>query len=231
MKILIIVCAISLMIATGCQLRPRLARGGGASAQLPGGLSAGTAAPDSPATPTSQNITRNIVREYAPPAAAAAPTLAPAAPNAVQPGHVQDKATVPPPPAPPALVREHIVETAAANVGVAQVDRSGEIFASISAMRPVQILGAVLVVGALAMFHPVVRLTIGAGKQMQAIAGGAGVLCLFGPQVLAGNETLVIIVAGVGVLGAYLLSRLSYKEAIADTIKTTPPPSPEKSGA
>jgi hypothetical protein len=200
------------------------AQGGGTAATLPGGLSAQAAAPDSPATPTQQAVYRHVSRTYAPPAAVqAAPLPSPSHKAAAPaPGIVQDIAPAPPPL--PSLLTEEITEHAAGKSGVAQADTSADTAARIASMRPVQVFGFALVLGALALFHPVARLAVGGGKQIQAIAGAAGVLCIFGPQLMAGNEPLLIWGGLAAVLGAWIITRMSRHEALADAAKTAPPP-------
>lgn len=223
---LLVACSI---LASGCAMTRRVlfgkaamsTAGGGATATLPGGMTAGASAPGAPATPTTQNLSRQITREYVFPGQADPFQVRAAPVGATNQMLAQQQPAAPTPPPSPMLYRETTLEQAAASVGVAQVDKSAEITARISSMMPVQIFGALLVLGALAMFHPIVKIAIGGGKQVQMIAGGAGVLCIFGPQVLAGNERLLLICAGVGVLAAWLLSRLSYKEAQGDTLKAS----------
>lgn len=208
---------------SGCNLARHTARGGGVAATIPG-MSASASAPDSPATPTSQAVSRRIVREYAPPPLPY-PNQAPFAPAM---GATTQAAPDSPPASPtvPAradLIKETITEEARAESGAAQVDQGAKVAASIGAMAQVQYFGAACALGALALFHPAARLAVGGGKQMQMAAGIAAAACLFGPQIVAGHEGLLIVCACVFLAAIWGLSRLSYKEGQSDilTLNTT----------
>lgn len=105
-------------------------------------------------------------------------------------------------------------------VGSSWQDTAREISAKLGSFKGVQFLGAGFLLLAAAGFHPVVRATIGGGKQFQMALGGIGVLLIFGPSLLVGQEKILII--GAIIVGAlvYLLSRLSHKEGKEDAIKT-----------
>jgi hypothetical protein len=228
LAVVLVLAALLIGFFTGCAgiLSRKPAQGGGTSAVLPGGLSAQAAAPDAPATPSQQAVYRQISRTYAPPAGVApAPLPSPSHTAAAPaPGIVQDHAPAPPPL--PSILSEVITEHAAGRSGVTQADTSADTSARIASMRPVQFFGFALVLGALALFHPVARLAVGGGKQIQAIAGAAGAVCIFGPQLLAGNESLLIWGGLAAVLGAWIITRMSRHEAMADAAGRAPPPPP-----
>ncbi len=82
-------------------------------------------------------------------------------------------------------------------IGAAQADNARALAAKLSAMKPIQFCGVLLVLAALAMFHPAVR-AVTMSTTLQAVTGAAGVALIFGPILLVGHEG-VFLVAGVGV--------------------------------
>lgn len=102
-------------------------------------------------------------------------------------------------------------------IGAAQKDRAAEVFAAISAMRPVQYVGIALIVFGVACFtYAPLRILVGGGKQLPIMCGAAGGVLIFGPQILAGHERMVIGLVAVGLLVYWLSIRLTRKEAEAD---------------
>jgi len=102
-------------------------------------------------------------------------------------------------------------------LGGAQKDDSREISAKLASMKPVQIAGVLLMLAAAAMFHPAVRVAVGAGKEMQMAVAAVGAALVFAPMLLVGNEKLIL-VGGLALLVAVFgLTRLSYYKAKADS--------------
>ena len=125
--------------------------------------------------------------------------------------------------------KEKLKQAAVQKLGAAQKDTTGEIIAKMSALKWLQYVGVVLLLGAAAMFHPVVRVAVGAGKSMQVAVGAAGLICMFGPALVVGNELLIggLVLVGLGFW--WFQSRLAFKEGAHDTLKASlsaPPNSP-----
>jgi len=105
-------------------------------------------------------------------------------------------------------------------IGAAQKDTSREIAAKLASFKPVQYIGVVILLAAASMFHPVVRVALGVGKDMQMATAATGAALIFGPTLFVGNEKLILI-GGIAVLLAlYLFSRSSYAKGVSDTKKT-----------
>ncbi len=81
-------------------------------------------------------------------------------------------------------------------LGAAQKNTVAETAAKLKSLRPVQFLGFLLIVGALAMFHPIVR-AITRSSTLQMVTGAAGAFLIFAPVVIVGNEG-ILIAAGIG---------------------------------
>lgn len=109
-------------------------------------------------------------------------------------------------------------------LGAAHKDEGREIAAKLSAMRPVQYLGFAALLGAAAMFHPIVRVAVGGGKSVQMALGGVGLLLVFGPSLLVGQEKLILVGGIIAAAAAWGLSRLGYKEGQSDALVTKPKP-------
>ena len=203
--------AIIALAVGGCATFKPLA-GGGTGATL-GGLMAPTSAtlkqPQNPETASTQVIKRTESRTYG---KAPSPRRAPQsyAPSVLP----QVEAN----PA-PEVITETVTEEVTSTVGASQKDTSREIAAKMASMRPVQMFGVLLLVVAAAMFHPIVKGFVGAGKDMQMWVAVAGLVCVFGPQLLAGNERMLLIGAMLGLAGLYLSTRLSYKNGLLDANK------------
>lgn len=120
------------------------------------------------------------------------------------------------------VMRKNRVETSTSTkVGGAYKDSSNEIMAKISAMRPVQYVGIGLMVAAAGiMFYAPLRILVGGGKQFPVALGFIGLGLVVSPQLIAGHETLIIVLAAVGALIYWLSIRLTRKEAEADSSKT-----------
>lgn len=201
----------SCLCLMGCNWIPHRSPPPKASVSLPGGLESSAGAPEQAAGPTTQAVTRHTVRTYQPALSSGWTT------------NVQAPASQAPSPAPP-MVREEITETATASIPGVHKDESREITAKMDAQRPMQYLGAALIIGAALMFYPPIALAVGAGKQMQAALGIGGLVLVMGPQLLAGNERLILGFVGGGLVLVYGVSRLSYKEGRHDESKAPSPP-------
>ncbi len=112
--------------------------------------------------------------------------------------------------------RESVKQGVVQNVSGSWKDTARELGAKLASYRPIQFFGAALILSAAAMFHPVFRAVVGGGKSTQMAVASVGVLMVFGPSLVVGNEK-ILIVAGLGFLAwHYLSSRLAYKEGIVD---------------
>lgn len=203
---------VAILASSGCQMVPAL-KPGRAAATLstpttPAAVSVQT--PENPGTPTTQSVERTTTRRFAP---AATPTAAPAqaAPMVAQ--------TATP------LLEETTYEKAIATVGAAQADTSRETSARLASFKPVQLAGVGFLLFAAALFHPVLRKTVGGGKSVQVALAIGGIVLIFGPTLFVGRENLVLLLIAVAVAGWWLNSRASYHEGRADSIKQDPSPS------
>lgn len=213
----------------GCSLIPPAQRGGRARAVLTGATAqsgdssafsrADLAPADNPAAVSTQALERQETRQ-----SIAAPIPAVKITETPQPDGRVVRVTEQY--APPAVLTHTVAERSQTALGPAQRDTARATAATLAAMRPVQIGGLVFLAAALACLHPAVRLVLGGGKTLPALAAALGLALVFGPQLFAGRETLVLLLAVAGLLAAWLLSRLSYKEAQADTLKASSPPAP-----
>lgn len=212
----------ALVLCAGCAgLRPQ--RGGKALAKLPSvGLSARPQAeamevsmhqPENPSQAASQTIKR--VTE----------TVAPSPPPVAVIPSAQPQPTPAAPPATPVVLRQ--TEEITTTIGAAQKDVSREITAKLASARWVQVLGVLMILAGCATFHPAVKLFV-ASKTVTASLFAFGVLLVFLPFVIVGNETMLSIV-GVGCVLALLVyfmgQRNARHKAIVDTY-TTPHPLP-----
>lgn len=74
-------------------------------------------------------------------------------------------------------------------LGAAQKDVSREIGARLAAVRPIQFVGVLLMLAALAMFHPVVR-AVTLSSTLQVATGVCGLVLVVLPMVVANNPML-----------------------------------------
>ena len=217
---LLLTCAVALaVLLSGCGMlsgvKPQ--RGGGASAQL-GGTSAPTAVtiaqPENPSTASSQTVERQETRQTVVPVPVVKVTETPQLDGSVVRVTEQFSSQV---------VTSTTKEQTKSEIGAAQKDNAREVSAKLAAMRPVQFAGIAALALAVAMFHPVVRIALGGGKTLQMYVAGAGLVLIFGPSVVVGNENLLLI--GTLVLGGAVwgLSRLSHKEGQLDALRGPKP--------
>jgi hypothetical protein len=120
------------------------------------------------------------------------------------------------------LIREEVFEESETTLAASQKDNSREVSARISAMRPVQWAGFAALAFAGLLFWPPARIALGGGKQMQPAFALGGLVLVFAPQLLAGNEKLILAGVAVVLVAAWGLSRLAYKEGQADSAKVGP---------
>lgn len=157
-------------LLAGCASGPRPQRGGVAEGL--GGMR--VQQPENPAGPARQEHWRSNVVEYG------------VVPGLRWEGEV------------PVVTRTVLVEQTQQVVGEAQRDTARELAARAASLRPVQVLGGVLLLGALAMFHPVVGRLVGS-RTTQAMTGVVGMMLLFAPAVVPGHERLLIVAGLLGV--------------------------------
>lgn len=125
-----------------------------------------------------------------------------------------------------------VTESTGAKIGAAQADTArgawGDALATVEkyraklgSMKPVQFVGIVLIVAALAMFHPAVR-AITMSTTLQAVTGMAGVAMIALPSVVVGNEKLILI-AGIALPIAYFfIWKHGHLQGIVNMVKTEP---------
>lgn len=113
---------------------------------------------------------------------------------------------------------EHTIgSSVGVTVGAAHKDWSAEIGEKMKQMRPVQYIGiGMIVFSAAGLFWLPLRTILGGGKQFPIAIGVVGGILVLLPQVMVGNERLVIIIASIGILIYWLSIRLTRKEAEAD---------------
>jgi hypothetical protein len=97
------------------------------------------------------------------------------------------------------VLTRRTIQRADSEIGAAQKDTARETTARLTAIRPLQMIGIVLLVAGVAMFHPAIRAFVGSGTlQVGCFAVGTGLIFL--PMIVAGHETLVLVMGGAGVL-------------------------------
>lgn len=123
----------------------------------------------------------------------------------------------------PVTITEKSAKEANTEIGPAQKDMAREIGARLTAIRPMQFLGVLLILAALAMFHPVVR-AVTQSTTLQAVTGGVGLLLVFAPMVIAGHERLLIVLTFVGVavpVAWYVAHRHGRLQGVVDEVVKT----------
>lgn len=108
----------------------------------------------------------------------------------------------------PANLRTKRSVDSGTRIGAAQKDTARELAAKLSSMRPVQVLGALLVLASLAMFHPAVA-TVVASKTVQWVCGGVGLMLLFAPVVVVDMAPMiqaVLVFGGIAVVVVWFLA-------------------------
>jgi hypothetical protein len=115
--------------------------------------------------------------------------------------------------------RESVKQGVQQTVGGSWKDTAREIAAKLGSYKGVQIAGVVALLLAAAMFHPVVRTAVGGGKSTQVAVAVVGLILVFGPSLIVGHETLLLIGGGVFLGWHWLTSRSSYLEGKVDANK------------
>lgn len=211
--------ALALLALAACQRPPAPLTGGRATATL-AGRSAPTAAtltqPDNPAAESRQTVERQETRQTAAPLPTVKTTVTetPDGPRVT----VTEQFGI------PTVLTHTVTEKTGTAIGSAQKDTAREITAKLASFAGIRWAGLGFLAFALACFHPGLRAVVGGGKAIPALAAVAGLICIFGPALFVGHETLALCLIAAGLLVAFLLVRLSHKEGLADALKPTSPP-------
>lgn len=122
----------------------------------------------------------------------------------------------------PANLRTKRSVDSGTRIGAAQKDTARELAAKLSSMRPVQVLGALLVLASLAMFHPAVSAVV-ASKTVQWVCGGVGLMLLFAPVVVVDMAPMiqaVLVFGGIALVVVWFLAgRNASHAAKANTLQ------------
>jgi hypothetical protein len=119
-----------------------------------------------------------------------------------------------------AVSKESIDQSAQTKVGPAQKDTARELAAKLASMRPIQYVGiGCLLFAAAGLFYAPLRIILGGGKQFPLAIGLLGAGLVVAPQLIAGNETLILIGSAVAGFIYWMSIRLTRKEAEADLKK------------
>jgi hypothetical protein len=204
---------LSILALAACQRPAPPLRGGTATATLTGPTAASLTPADNPAAESRQTVRREETRQTAAPVPLVRVTETPTATGTVT---VTEQFGQPP------LVQT-IKEETATTLGASQQDTSREISAKLASFAPIRWAGLGFLAFSLACFHPLIRDVVGGGKTIPALAATAGIICIFGPALFVGRETLVLVLLATGLALAFLLVRLSHKEGQADALRSSPP--------
>lgn len=200
------------MALGACKSIPKPQAGGKASSSLSGGLKepsyASLSQPENPGDRSKQEIRREEKREDIVPVSVVRVTETPQKDGTVV--KVTEHFA-------PQVSKVEVKEESKTELGAAQKDVSREVAARLASFKGIQWFGAALIVGAAAMFHPVVRTVVGGGKQIQMALAAGGLALIFGPTIIVGREWLIAVVTVVGLLIYWLTSRLAYKEGRLDS--------------
>lgn len=117
-----------------------------------------------------------------------------------------------------------VTESIRTSMGTAQHDKARDEWMSVAKLEAklrsygsIKLFGFVLILCALGMFYPPVRAVT--GTTVQVATGATGLGLVFGAQMLAGNETLVLVLAVVGLAAFYLFRRHGYLQGQLDANK------------
>lgn len=117
-----------------------------------------------------------------------------------------------------------ITEKISTSMGTAQHDKARDEWATVAQLEAklksygsIKLLGFGLILAALAMFHPTVRAFT--GTTVQVATGATGAALIFGAQLMAGNETLVLLLGLGGVAAVYMFRRHGYLQGMVDANK------------
>lgn len=121
-----------------------------------------------------------------------------------------------------------VTETLRTSMGTTQHDKARDEWASVAAIEAklrsagsVKVFGFVLVLCALGMFYPPIRAVT--GTTVQVATGVTGLGLIFGAQLLAGNETLVLLLTAGGIASFYFFRRHGYLQGMVDANKNGVP--------
>ena len=89
--------------------------------------------------------------------------------------------------------------------------------AKLKSYGSIKAFGFVLVLLALGMFYPPVRAFT--GSTVQVATGVTGLGLIFGSQLIAGNETLVLVGSAIGLAAVYFFRRHGYLQGMVDVNK------------
>lgn len=203
----------TLAIAPGCTVLPKAQRGGGSNVNLSGGTNAAPIISltqgENPGAASKQDIHRDVTREWEMPQPPAFPTLEPVT-NAAT-GAIAYVPVTPDPAAyssMPAKYRERTIEDIGTTLGAAQKDTARELGVKLAAMKPVQLLGMVLVLAALSMFWGPIKAVTQSGT-LQVITGVTGLLLIVLPTVITSVSPVIwsiLAVAGIAIPALWYLS-------------------------
>lgn len=120
-------------------------------------------------------------------------------------------------------VVNHTSQKVEQNLGGTWKDTAREVAVKLSAYSSLIYIGVALIIfGAAGLFYTPLKVVLGGGKQFPIAVAAIGALLIITPMILVGNEGPVLI--GAVVLGgvAWLVIRLTRKEAVSDTIAVNP---------
>lgn len=199
---------VSVLLFAGCStFKPQ--RGGNAGSDLKtGSTSLSVNQPDNPAGKAEQEASREETRET--------PTSLPTAQTTTV-THPDGTKTETRVEFSSAVAKETISQSTKAVVGPAQKDTARELAAKLASMRPIQYAGvACLLFAAAGLFYAPLRIVLGGGKQFPIAIGVLGAALVVAPQLIAGNETLILVGSAVVAFVYWMSLRLTRKEAEAD---------------
>ncbi len=118
-------------------------------------------------------------------------------------------------------VSKHIKQNVDQSLGGSWKDTAREMAAALGSFAAVQYVGiAFLLFGAVSFFNLAIRTLIG-GKDVSMAIGGCGLVMMFGPFLFVTYAKWFFL--AIVLVGAYwVIARLKYKEAIADTLSKQP---------
>ena len=181
-----VILLVSALVA-GCSI-PKPMRPGKAVLSKPAGEMAVTQ-PENPAAPTIQKTETAEETSFVVPAGA----LVKQAETFLADGktNVTEMTFTTPAPMPVRRVRSEKTDQ---QIGAAQKDMAREVGAKLASMRPVQFVGILFILAAVAMFHPLVKALVGS-RTVQLVTGGTGIALVALPILLVGNERLILLAA------------------------------------
>ena len=179
-------------LLVGCGSMPRPLRGGTAAITPPaggGGSAVSLSQPENPATASAQEHESSEETSVPVPAGSTITQRSTEVANG-RTNSTELAVTVPS----PTEIRRVRTEATKQQIGAAQKDMGREIAAKLSSMRPVQFVGILFVVAAVAMLHPVAKGLVGS-TTVQIVTGATGLALIILPVVLVGNEKLILLAA------------------------------------